>query len=173
MRLITLTYATLALLWANAAAAAGVTLEYGVICELSSQGERSAPETELGRINLINQDRRFDVVTTQIPAQLGLSFGIRAEFTDETPPQRIEISVSHPPMGQNQVIEQRWGAALNPDRPSLNVFSFEYPHELVPGLWEFRILQDGATIAQQQFDVLNQPSTREIDQICSGNAVMS
>jgi hypothetical protein len=173
MRLMSHIYALALAGLATPGSADGLSFEYGLICQVTAQGERSAPNTELGHINLINQDRRFDITTTQIPAQLGLSFGIRALFDGTTVPDKIDISVTHPPMGQAGITEQHWDAVISPDRPVLNVFSFEFPYEMVPGIWEFRLLHDGTELARQRFEVLETSTTAEVERMCFGASLMS
>lgn len=173
MRLLPLTYVLALTGLATPSFANELSVEYGLICQVTAQGERNAPDTELGHINLINQDRRFDITTTQIPAQLGLSFGIRALFDGTTVPDKIDISVTHPPMGQAGVTEQRWDAVISPDSPTLNVFSFEFPYEMVPGFWEFRLMHNGTELAHQRFEVLEASTTAEVERMCFGASLMS
>lgn len=130
----------------------GLTFDgYGVICAIDTEGQRVAPGTESGVINVVPQGRAFDVVTDVVPAETGISFGIRTGgMTAALLAARVEVT--HPPMGSEGVTRQSWDYV--PGDPSLNLFTFEYPYEAVKGRWTFRVLgADGTVLAAQRFTV--------------------
>ncbi|MGR3496558.1 DUF3859 domain-containing protein [Citreimonas sp.] len=145
----------------------GLTFEeYGVICAIDTEGQRLAPDTESGVVNVIPQGRAFDVVTDVVPAEPGISFGIRTSgMTPALLAARIEVT--HPPMGRNGVTRQIWDYV--PANPSLNLFTFEYPYEAVEGSWTFRVLgADGTVLAAQRFTVTTLDRATEVAQTCFG-----
>jgi hypothetical protein len=161
---------------APAASAAGGTVElldFGVICDIELQGEREAPFTESGKLNLIAQDRRIDLTTVAVPAEMGLSFGIRTTLTDTQDSTELEVVVTHPPMGQSGVEWQSWRANLIPGETSLNLFTFEYDYELVQGRWTFRLFDDDEVLLEQAFDIMPAGSVPAVQQRCFSAQIMS
>jgi hypothetical protein len=142
--------------------------EYGVICALDLQGQQPAPTTESGVINLIDQARKLDVTTDQVPAELGLSFGIRAIVADEASLEGARMSVTHPPMGPRKITHQSWPVPLNGGSPTLNMFTFEAPHELVQGTWIFQLIFADKVLTEQVFQVLPAGSVPVVQKTCGG-----
>ncbi|MGP6087581.1 DUF3859 domain-containing protein [Antarctobacter jejuensis] len=146
---------------------------HGVICEVEMQGSRPAPETLSGLLNLIDQDRPIDVETLQVPAEMGLSFGIRATLTPGATMPEVTVVVTHPPMGVEGVTVERWSAAMNFGEPSLNLFTFERDYELVEGAWMFQLEAEGQILLQQPFQVTAPGTVPAVQQACFAAEVMS
>jgi hypothetical protein len=146
---------------------------YGVICDVELQGNRPAPETYSGTLNLIAQDRAIDVETVQVPAELGLSFGIRAALTPGASVPDVTVIVTHPPMGQNAVTVERWSAAMNFGEASLNLFTFESDYELLEGMWLFQLEREGKVLLQQPFEVTAPGTVPVVQDTCFGARIMS
>ncbi len=156
----------------NSVAAPLLLVDHGVICELTIVGERVAPLTESGTLNLVAQDRGIDVTTRRVPARLGLSFGLRMRLARGTAPITADIVVTHPPLPSG-VATQSWPADLIDGATALNVFTFEFPHELVHGRWTFRVLHEGRLLAEQNFDVVPPPEAPEAMAACYGDRLTS
>ncbi|SDY16930.1 DUF3859 domain-containing protein [Citreimonas salinaria] len=143
----------------------GLTFDgYGVICQIETEGQRIAPDTESGVVNVVPQGRTFDVLTNVVPAEPGISFGIR---TGGTAPAlwAARVEVTHPPMGVQGITQQGWDYV--PGDPSLNLFTFEYPYEAVKGEWTFRILAaDGTVLAVQLFAVTDLSAAPAVAETC-------
>ena len=82
------------------------------------------------------------------PAQIGLSFGFFAIFSNVTEPMLLRGMVQHPPMGlgHDGKSEQHWPIDI-PEAKEISVFvgySLEDPFELLLGDWTFSIW-DGTT----------------------------
>ncbi|MBV7397384.1 DUF3859 domain-containing protein [Mameliella sediminis] len=151
-----------------------LTLEsFGVICEVELQGTRPAPETLSGLLNLVDQDRPIDVETLQIPAEMGLSFGIRASLTAGASVPEVTVVVTHPPMGPTARTVERWQAPMNFGEVSLNLFTFEHDYELLEGAWMFQVEQDGKVLLQQPFTVTAPGTVPAVQQACFGAEIMS
>jgi hypothetical protein len=158
----------------GAFAAPPMVLEsHGVICQVELQGSRPAPETLSGQLNLIDQNRPIDVETMQVPAEIGLSFGIRATLTPGSVVPEVTVVVTHPPMGPNGVTVERWSAAMNYGEASLNLFTFEKEYELVQGMWMFQLERDGQVLLQQPFEVTKPGSVPQVQQACFSGQIMS
>lgn len=145
----------------------------GVICEVELQGTRPAPETLSGTLNLIDQDRGIDVESLQVPAEIGLSFGIRTTLSPGAVVPEVTVIVVHPPMGPQGMTTERWTAGMNFGEPSLNLFTFEHDYELVQGAWLFRLEHEGRTLLQQPFEVTAPGSVPSVQQTCNAAAVIS
>ena len=146
---------------------------FGVICEVELHGSRPAPETMSGLLNLIDQDRAIDVKTVQVPADKGLSFGIRATLTRGAAVPEVTVVVTHPPMGPEGVTVERWSASMNYGEPTLNLFTFEKEYELVQGNWMFQLEHDGRVLLQQPFEVTAPGTVPAVQQACFGARILS
>ncbi|PYG31223.1 DUF3859 domain-containing protein [Pelagimonas varians] len=142
--------------------------QYGVICALELQGQQTATTTESGVINLIDQARNLDVTTHQVPAELGLSFGIRALVADGASLEGARMSVTHPPMGPRKITHQSWSVPLHSGAPALNMFTFESPHELVQGTWVFQLIFADKVLTEKVFQVLPAGSVPVVQKTCGG-----
>ncbi len=159
---------------AGSAQTPSVTLDaYGVLCAVEVQGQRPAPDTASGTMNLIEQERQFDVVTTRVPARIGLSFGIRAKRAPGSGVGDVRIVVTHPPLGPQGITRQSWVTPMDDVRPSLNLFSFENDHELVQGRWTFRVIDNGRPVMEQAFDVVGPWGAQEVTDICYSSEITS
>lgn len=154
------------LLFAHPAAAAIELVEFGVICEITTDGQREAPLTESGVINSIDQSRAFDVYTTGVPAHLGLSFGLRILLPEGETSRGTRMTVTHPPLGKRRVTTESWSAPLAPGAPALNLFTFEKEYEMVQGTWTFAVIDDQGKHFEQSFEVLPPGSVPQVQTAC-------
>lgn len=146
---------------------------YGVICEIKLDGQRDAPGTVSGILNVIDQTRSIDVTTRLVPAELGLSFGIRATLGDNSTPLNVDVVVTHPPMGPGGQEVEIWTATLSPGETSLNLFTFEEPFELIQGPWRFELRNESDVLLSEEFVVTPPGSVPEVQQACKGALVLS
>ena len=151
----------------------GVQLvDYGVICAVEMTGHRDAPLTESGQLNLIEQGREMDITSTVVPAQIGISFGIRAEVLEATS-GTARVIVTHPPLGARGVTVESWSTPLSQGRPVLNLFSFEHAYELVTGDWTFQLSLDGKMVIDQSFVVVPPGLAPDVMETCFPDVPMS
>ncbi|CUH78989.1 DUF3859 domain-containing protein [Tropicibacter naphthalenivorans] len=154
--------------------AALVTLiDHGVICQVDPEGTRPAPGTESGILNIIEQSKPIDVTTSAVPAERGLSFGIRAQIAENSVPEALTVVVQHPPMGDAGVTVERWGADVAPGQTLLNLFTFEHEYELVQGTWTFQLVQGDTVLIEQSFAVLPKGSVPQVQQTCFAPQILS
>lgn len=129
--------------------APGIEVEgMGVYCNLEAEGREDAPETDLGYIDILSGMPEFAFRQREIPARLGISFGV--------------IAISDRNIAQARIETWRPGAA-KPDiwykdiiagEPAMRGFSFDFAHELTPGVWLMEAY-DGATLLYSvSFEVL-------------------
>ena len=148
-------------------------IERGVICQVTPEGARAAPETEQGIINLIEPGRRVDVATEVVPAALGISFGIRFTLAETAAPLALRVIVTHPPMGSRGVEVESWTTGAVPGAPSLSLFTFEYAYEMVEGDWTMALEAGGERLLEQHFTVVPADAARPVLAACDGPAAMS
>lgn len=148
-------------------------LDYGVICEVILTNKREAQGTESGVVNVIGPGRDFNVRTTTVPAELGLSFGMRITLPRGAAAQTVQVIVQHPPMGTRRITRQRWSAPIAPGEKVMNLFTFESEHELVQGRWRFTIQSaDGKTL-RRDFRVAGPLAAPEVQDACYGGQITS
>ncbi len=143
----------------------------GVICGIDSAGHAPAPETEAGEILLVDQSADIDVETRLVPARLGLSFGWRLRLQEGASLSGLTIVVRHPPLGLRGLTEQRWPTELSDRAQSLDLFKFEYPHELELGTWILELRQGDAVLARQSFEVVPEWAAIDVIEACFGLVV--
>ena len=148
-------------------------LEYGVICDIETQGSRPAPLTESGVLHYIDQTREIDVATAAVPARKGLSFGIRIVLAAGATSDATRIVVTHPPMGKRGVTVESWSTRLTPGVPNLNLFTFEYDYEQVEGRWSFAVVDHSGKVLEQHFDVLPAVSVPAVQEACFDPELLS
>ncbi|MFW2589058.1 DUF3859 domain-containing protein [Sagittula sp. SSi028] len=148
-------------------------IEHGVICDAPIGRPVPAPDTVSGILNTIEQGLAFDVTTTVVPAELGLTFGIRAALPQGSPAIDLTVVVTHPPMGPSGQQVESWPTTVYPDAPALNLFTFEEPFELIEGPWHFALMQGEETLAEKQFTITPKGTAPEVQSICFGAMILS
>ncbi|KIT18002.1 DUF3859 domain-containing protein [Jannaschia aquimarina] len=146
-------------------------VEAGIVCpnDRESAGYRDAPDTEAGRIDLIAEQIEFDLYDRTVPAMEHLSFGFRVQLKADQPETEVTIVVEHPPFGERQVALEQWTQTLVGGESSLNLFTFDYPYEMVPGRWTFSIEIAGQRQVEVPFVVGDRFANANVDQTCLGN----
>lgn len=148
-------------------------LDFGVICDVETNGQVDAPETASGVLNLVDQNREIDVTTTEVPAHLGLSFGLRTRMQPETSMRGLRIVVTHPPMGPNNITRQSWAAPMAAGQTGVNLYTFDNKHELVKGIWRFQLMFSDAVLLEKVFEVLPKGTVPAVQHTCLGQSLTS
>ena len=150
-----------------------VIIDHGIICQVTPEGAREAPDTMMGAINLIEQTRDMDVTTRLVPAKAGISFGVKFTLRPGAGDRDVTILVTHPPMGPEGVTTESWISPLSEGRASLNLFTFEFPYEMVPGPWVMAIEADGERLMEQHFEVVSELAAPAALSVCYGQDFVS
>ncbi|MBN9889606.1 DUF3859 domain-containing protein [Salipiger abyssi] len=150
-----------------------VLLDHGVICQVTTQGARPAPDTLMGEINLIDQSREMDVTTRVVPAKAGISFGIKFTLRPGAGARDMNVIVTHPPMGPEGITRESWTAPIAEGSSSLNLFTFEFPYEMVPGEWVMALEADGERLLEQRFEVVSELAAPAVLSVCYGQDFVS
>ncbi len=107
---------------------------------------------------MLSQTNQVIETTTQIPAKLGVKFGMRYSLAGKTATNTpLTLLYLTPGVitadGQRHdkfVVEQ---TLLQNSAQDLMAFEFSENYELVPGEWHFMVFQGDRLLAEQRFDV--------------------
>jgi len=147
---------------------------YGVYCAPEGPAEKlPAPGTVLGYVHVTTADTNATVVTTRVPATLGIAFGVALRAAPGQPEFQAEFRVSHPTQTPGQRITERWSTRFSPVGPGLNRFRFEFPDELNTGVWVMEVHHQGRVLFRQRFDVVAPAAAADILSHCAGFAPVS
>ena len=113
-------------------------IRHGVICAIGQNDIISGQDTIDGEVlSGTGTQMAFDVITGQVPAMRGISFGIQIAIPANVPAKVLTASVTHPPMGTERRTEQRWLIEIIPDSQIYVGYGIEDDFERVPGTWVF------------------------------------
>ncbi len=150
------------------------SLKVGLICSLRSGGSQAAPDTELGSITVIDQPPDIVWQGTLVPAVMGLAFGVVAQATGPEPLDDLRLTIQHPPFAGTGTSRQAWAMEILPGEATGNVYSFDFPHELVTGAWTFESrTPDGALVYRVTFQVVPPEAAPLQAHLCDGDVVVS
>jgi hypothetical protein len=142
-------------------------IEAGIICPRIVSGEMvEAPDTEVGAIRMIDQALSFDLDARKVPTITNLGFGFRVALEPGIAEQDITIVVTHPPMGERGVTRQAWRDRLVAGETNMNLFTFEFDYEKVPGLWTFSVEVDGEAVVSVPFEVAAEDARGPVEAAC-------
>ncbi len=130
-------------------AAPGIEIvAYGVYCQRGSAGRTDAPDAILGYVNIMAGDPDFRFPQQQVPAALNVSFGLA--FVPSRTAGRIRMETHIP--GRDR--PSTWYSDMAAGERKSRGYTFEYPEELVLGLWRLDAW-DGATLLYSvEFEVV-------------------
>ena len=143
-------------------------IEAGIVCpEVREAAEtRPAPNTEMGHIDIIEDEIVFDLPDRQVPLIPHLSFGLRVALKDGVPATDITVVVEHPAFGSRKVSRESWSQSVDPGATTVNLFSFDFPYEMVAGTWTFAVEIDGTRHVEVPFEVGAPGAMEKVDAVC-------
>ncbi|WP_341368276.1 DUF3859 domain-containing protein [Yoonia sp. BS5-3] len=143
-----------------------ISLEAGILCPPETVGTNPAPGTITGATHVIAESPPFAANIRQVPATLGLAFGIKAQTRVPGGLNGITMTITHPPMGPEKVSEQSFTSRINDDDPSLTFFQFDHSYELVEGEWSMMVTHADMLLYKVDFTVLPPEALPEIAGLC-------
>lgn len=146
--------------------------EAGIYCPMDNLGTAPAPQTESGYILLMEGDQRVAVHDRLVPAQLGISFGVRIRLAPGTPADGYRMVVKHPAYGPSDMTMQSWDPNIGTGW-GVRSFQFEYDRELQPGLWSMELYKEDTLMMRQSFQVVPPAQAPDAIDICFGNTFIS
>lgn len=148
------------------------SLVYGVYCAEGPIDLEEAPDTAAGVVNIVPGIPEMRAVTTLVPAQIGIAFGVVVEARDGLYLDPAMVTITHPPYPDTGIEVERWITSIDGDGPGLVGFSFEVESELVTGRWTFEAEHQGELLFRIDFEVVPPALLPDLAQGCSG-AILS
>jgi hypothetical protein len=148
-------------------------LDAGLLCAAEPVGATPAPDTIAGETHIIGQEPDFVRLSQRVPATLGIGFGIKSQALGAEGIGNVDMVLTHPPMGQDQVTTQRFTTSISGIDPSLTFYQFDYAYELVLGTWTFTAMSGDDVIYTVNFEVVDPRQVPELSGLCVGLDLLS
>ena len=126
----------------------GITIqEIGIYCAAEDKATEPAPETSLGYIFVLDGIPEFAFKQRQVPARLGISFGLVVTTDRDIPNARIDT------WRPGATSPDTWYADFTAGVPRMRGFRFDFADELVTGLWRMEAYDGDTQLYSVTFDV--------------------
>ncbi len=135
-------------------------VDLGIYCRPQIAGQEAAPDTSLGYINLFSEQPVIRYRQQQVPAALGLSFGLIIVSQDDVPQARME---SWKP-GRTE--PEVWFADIVAGEERARGFTFDFDSELIPGIWRLEAWDGDRQLYSVEFEVLSPSALPGIQADC-------
>lgn len=111
-----------------------------------------------------------DLVETgsYVPAELGMSFGIKFSANDPDI-SSVRFVFTHPPMGPFGTTEHSYINQINATENGLMLHQFSSEEELVHGTWTFTAMHEGEILFTSSFNVVPPEMIPELTRACKPN----
>lgn len=146
-------------------------MEAGILCAPPATGTQEAPGTIAGQTNLVDVVPPFVSRSRQVPAALGVGFGVKSAAKG-APLDVVTIVVTHPPMGPEGVTRQEYTSWITSaeiaatEGLSASYYHLEYDYEMVLGDWTFSALLGDEVLWSVAFEVVPPGAVPELAGIC-------
>lgn len=149
------------------------SLRVGVVCGPPVIGSSPAPDTIAGSTHLIAETPPFIAEITQVPAVIGIGFGVMAQALDPEGLSDVTMIVTHPPMGVAGVTQQSYQSWISGTEPSPTFYQFDEDYERVTGTWTFTAVLDYAELFSVAFDVVPPQALPGLAEACGYRDLLS
>jgi len=130
-------------------AAPGIVLEnIGIYCRPEINGTEAAPDTALGYINLMETPPNFAYRQTEVPARLGISFGV--QLVADRDMANVRVLTWKP----GATSPESWTTDIIAGEHKMRGFVFEYADELILGPWQMEAYDGDLLLYRVTFQVL-------------------
>lgn len=126
---------------------------YGYFCAPEPVASQEAQDTVSGDVSLVAALPRFIGTGPQVPAQIGIGFGVKIRVQPGFSGPVTVVS-EHPPMGPNGVNRQSWQTVFSDTETHYAGYSFEHAYEVLQGTWTLSAQSNGRQIYRVSFDVV-------------------
>ncbi|MEZ5798943.1 MAG: DUF3859 domain-containing protein [Paracoccaceae bacterium] len=123
-------------------------VDFGVYCQMDTVEREPAPETSLGYINVLSGTPEFQFRQLQVPALLGVSFGVQIRPDIDYPQARMMT------WKPGQTTPEVWYTDLHAGALKTRGFTFEFEDEVQPGLWTMEAWAVDDLLYRVEFEVL-------------------
>ena len=137
-------------------------IEVGVFCRPKELGRNPAPETRLGYVSSSGEVGSFSEPGQQVPAALGVSFGVRSMAARDIDPVRIVLL--RPDQGKPDV----WADTFHAGAENIEFFAFDFPDEMVTGNWVFEAWDGEELLYKVGFTVVPEVTMPDLVAKCQG-----
>ncbi len=134
-------------------------LDFGVYCAPKPQDVAEAPGTVMGEVYIYDDTPDFRWRSREVPAVLGIGFGVLVTLADTGAPGPITHVTLHPAFAGNGAKQQTWVSQLAADRANFRGYRFDEPYELAVGTWTLEGWRDDTMLYSITFEVVP-PSAR-------------
>ncbi len=148
-------------------------MKAGIICAPLVIGTNPAPDTVAGVTNIVEGDPQFISNGRQVPAVLGIGFGVKAQVAGGADLYDVTVTVSHPPMGNAGITRQTYPTAISGSALSLILYQFDFDYELVQGPWTIEAAQQGNVILHVEFEVVAPQTVPQLATVCGFENLLS
>jgi len=138
----------------------------GIVCAQKVVGLSPAPGTIAGTTNLIEGAPRFISTGRQVPAVLGIGFGVQTRAQNGFGLNDVLVTMTHPPMGDAGVTVESYTTTIFGSDSTSTLFQFDYPYELVTGPWQISASLDGKLLFRVQFEVVPAAAVPDLAEAC-------
>jgi hypothetical protein len=130
-------------------AAPGISLDnYGIYCTVPSDEEIDAPNTVAGKVDLLPASPVFIYRQQQVPARLGVSFGVAMITPRDIPDMTIQTWFP------GTETPDSWESGTPANDSTVRGFTFDAPYELITGTWRMEAWEGGTLLYRVEFDVV-------------------
>lgn len=149
------------------------SLEAGVVCPPPTVGTVPAPGTVAGTTYIIDEVPPFVTKARNVPAVIGIGFGVKAMSVNDFGIEDVTIVVTHPPMGADRIRIQKFASRISGIDPSITFYQFDYDYELIPGQWKMMAVHQDEVLYSVAFEVVPPSQIPELAKICGYKNLLS
>lgn len=142
------------------------SLSAGVVCGPPVIGSSPAPDTIAGSTHIIAEDPPFIAEIRQVPAVIGIGFGVKAQARDPSGLSDVTMTVTHPPIGDAGTTTQSYRSWVSGTEPSMTFYQFDEEYERVTGTWTFTATHAGEELFAVSFDVVPPQALPDLAAAC-------
>lgn len=144
----------------------------GVFCAPKVISTTPAPDTVAGVTNIIEDVPPFVSAGRNVPAVLGMGFGVLAG-SKQLLLLDVLVVVTHPPMGEAGVTRQSYYTDITNIGQSMTLYQFDYDYELVEGPWTITATQGDEILFRAGFTVVPPAIVPELAGVCGYEDLLS
>lgn len=123
-------------------------VDFGIYCRPEITGTEPAPDTSLGYVNLLGGDTTIRLHQQEIPAILGISFGVIVL------PHQTIIGARMETYRPDKADPDIWFADLYEGDQKIRGFTFDFEDEVLPGIWRMEAWDSDTRLYSIEFEVL-------------------
>lgn len=144
----------------------------GIFCAPTVVSTAPAPDTVAGVTNVIEEVPPFVSAGRNVPAVLGMGFGILSG-SKQGMLLDVLVVVTHPPMGDDGITRQSYYTQITNVGESMTLYQFDFDYELVQGPWTITATQGDDLLFRAGFTVVPPQQVPELAGVCGYEELLS